>query len=328
MMKEEKLAWLERTWLLELPIHIQEMAQGYNNGVQLVKTGDSKQFVLKTYRNVDTRRLDTEHALTLALAQIPLPFSVPAPCKTQNETTLEVFETENYSLWPFVKGEPARSGLAQAASVGEAVALLSQALAKVDVGDVALPPTYGDFSAIHPAVADPLDALVNLPRTKAEKAYLHTVISDVLERTPRYYAQLPRQLIHGDFIRGNLLVQDDKVKAVLDFEFATFDLRALDLATALFSWSAGFRNDEMGWRIIDKLGQRYVSKRNLSIDECEALPDLIRLRLVVWLTYFIGRYMQAESTRDAIITDALFIEKSFRWIDANAQRLVTTAKQW
>lgn len=40
----------------------------------------------------------------------------------------------------------------------------------------------------------------------------------------------PKQLIHGDLHYDNVLVDDEKVSGLLDFEFAAFDWRAMELA--------------------------------------------------------------------------------------------------
>ncbi len=47
-------------------------------------------------------------------------------------------------------------------------------------------------------------------------------------------ASLPRQLVHGDYGLGNLLFQQDRVIALLDFDFLAFHERIFDLAYALF----------------------------------------------------------------------------------------------
>ena len=53
------------------------------------------------------------------------------------------------------------------------------------------------------------------------------------DELPSLYAALPCQIVHSDFDPSNILMEAITVTAVLDFEFCTCDLRALDLVVAL-----------------------------------------------------------------------------------------------
>src|SRR5690606_30172167 len=48
-----------------------------------------------------------------------------------------------------------------------------------------------------------------------------------------HYAALPHQVIHGDFTPSNTLFVDDRLTAVLDFDMAVPDARAMDVAAGL-----------------------------------------------------------------------------------------------
>ena len=48
---------------------------------------------------------------------------------------------------------------------------------------------------------------------------------------------LPSQLIHGDLHYDNVLVNDGKVSGLLDFEFAMYDWRAMELAICLSKYA-------------------------------------------------------------------------------------------
>jgi homoserine kinase type II len=86
-----------------------------------------------------------------------------------------------------------------------------------------------------------------VPVSPDEQGRLTRLIRTVQEQIPAMYAALPRQIIHGDFVPFNLLVQDDRVTAVLDFEAAMHDLRALDLAMALAAWGSGRMGTGAPW---------------------------------------------------------------------------------
>ncbi|GAC1354948.1 MAG: hypothetical protein NVS4B11_16960 [Ktedonobacteraceae bacterium] len=85
-----------------------------------------------------------------------------------------------------------------------------------------------------------------LPIDYEQAKQIRTFLSNVLENIPRLYAQLPQQLLHRDYDPGNILLDHQHVTAVLDFEFAGRDIRALDLCVAL------------SWRSADLLGTGLV----------------------------------------------------------------------
>mmetsp|Transcript_19804 Transcript_19804/g.68221 ORF Transcript_19804/g.68221 Transcript_19804/m.68221 type:complete len:130 (-) Transcript_19804:48-437(-) len=52
--------------------------------------------------------------------------------------------------------------------------------------------------------------------------------------------------------------------------------------------------------------------------ECEALPDLINLRVLHNVVYFVGRAMTGEDTIDALTTRADMYAARTQWVNANA----------
>lgn len=62
---------------------------------------------------------------------------------------------------------------------------------------------------------------------------IRRLFADLQQQVPGLYRSLPQQVIHGDFVARNALMQEGRVTGVLDFEFCAHDLRAMDLAIAL-----------------------------------------------------------------------------------------------
>ena len=96
--------------------------------------------------------------------------------------------------------------------------------------------------------------------------------------------QLPKQVIHGDYSPQNVLFKRQGVTAILDLGDACVNLRALDVAWGLTSFS---RTDRHGFN--ENLARTfllaYQDRQALSEKEIEAIPDLIRwrdLRNIVW----------------------------------------------
>ena len=188
---------------------------------------------------------------------------------------------------------PQEGDLQQIHSAGQALGVLDQVLAQVDISpspDVALPARHGDLPQVHPLAADPLAAVAQLPIAAGSKARVMAVVQRVLADVPHLYRTLPQQIIHRDYDGSNILMNDMSVAAVLDWEFSTHDLRTLDLVVALHHWSAPERGSGLEWEPIDALGRGYVRYVALSAEERDALPALWRLRVAAMLIHRIGRY--------------------------------------
>lgn len=99
---------------------------------------------------------------------------------------------------------------------------------------------------------------------------------------------LERQWIHGDFSYANALMEKGEISAVLDFEFATRDLRAMELAVCLAEQLSA--PDGLTKAVVKELVAGYRSVRPLEAEELELLPELIQLRKLDVFLHFLNRY--------------------------------------
>ena len=107
---------------------------------------------------------------------------------------------------------------------------------------------------------------------------------DVIDRFERHVlpqlADLPHQVIHGDFHPGNVLVDPEHpefVIGVLDFGDSLHSARIIDLAIALAYLVPA---DEAAWPAIRPFIVGYESVLELTDLELDLLPDLVAARLV------------------------------------------------
>ncbi len=256
------LVALWQAWPMFGPWQLRAGQHCANNLVQIVDTHDAGSFVLRVYQHQrDIRRIRYEHALVAQLQAARLPFTVPHPVPTSSgETVVSVPTLVGSlfaSLWPLVLGSVPRMGdLEQIHSAGQALGVLDQALAQVDVNpalDVTPPARHGDLAHVHRVVADLLAAVENAPVDAGSKAGVTKVLQYVLADVPHLYRTLPQQIIHRDYDASNILMDGLRVTAVLDWEFSAPDLRALDLVVALHGWSAALRGSGLEWEPIDAL---------------------------------------------------------------------------
>jgi len=148
------------------------------------------------------------------------------------------------------------------------------------------------------------------------------------EKLPALYATLPCQMVHSDYAPSNILMEGARVTAVLDFEFCTHDLRALDLAVALSWWPIELLGSGQEWPLINALGKGYASQIQLTDDEIAALPTLLQMRSISSLLHRMTRYSQGLDSADFLrqrIEQTLWRED---WLASNRETLLRIAAEW
>lgn len=220
-----------RAWGV-VPTDIAHATHGLNNDSHFVSS-DEGEFVLRVYRNTaDPARVRDEHDLLGRLQPQDLPFAVPSPAPTKDGDTLAVLETADgprlAALFHRIPGDPATLDVVNARLAGRALAQLDAAFGRLDL-PVRPPATLRD---VHPLVTDPTESLDDLETGQRD------AVARIFERVDASHGpmavSLPRQIVHGDFAFPNVLVAEARVTGMLDFEFAGPDIRAVDLATAMY----------------------------------------------------------------------------------------------
>ena len=314
------------------PLELSPLPGGTNNPVLLVRTGVGE-FVWKSYTmHADPAPIRYEHRLLTWLAAQGLSFAVPSPVPARDGETLVAAQGGRQALFPRLPGaRPDHCDPAQIEALGAALGELDAALA-------AYPPTprpgvalYGDLDRIHREVPDPYaltPVALGLPDAPPYAAFLgwwREEMARVRVFADGQYRALPRQVIHGDVAIGNFLVLDGRVTAILDFEIAGPDARALDLA-------AGLKYTMRIWEIPEPLVMArafcrgYARRVALTEEEVEALPRLIRLRDATGSVWRLGRALAAGDARPALewLED---MRDSARWLTEHERTLLEIARE-
>jgi homoserine kinase type II len=301
------------------PRALRRAEHGLNNETYFVDAVEGE-FVARVYRNTaDPARVRDEHELLAHLALQDLPFQVPSLLKTVGGDTLAVLESPQgprlAALFRRIPGEPAPLDVAHAHLAGRALAELDAAFGRLRL-PVRAPATIRD---VHPLVPDPIAALDEL-----DLGERYGVVRALLEQVEASHdalaGSLPLQIVHGDFAFINVLVADGRVTGFLDFEFAGPDVRAADLACALYITTV--RGDAaQRWPLLEALCAGY--RRGLPLDPLEvaAVPDLMRRRAAFGLIHWIGRYRQGIAPKQEPLDRIGRAAILTNWLDANAARV-------
>lgn len=128
-------------------------------------------------------------------------------------------------------------------------------------------------------------------------AEVHDALAAALLDASRAFAHahnLPHGIIHGDFFRDNVLVQNNEISGVLDFFHATHDVLAWDIAIALNDWAVarGVPDDALAAEFLSG----YESVRVLVPGERSALTALrCAAAARFWLSRLLAGQRAAES---------------------------------
>jgi len=327
---ETELGALVAAWPLARPLRVRPVASGTNNRTVRIESPGGA-YLLRVYRNTrDPARVRYEHAVLLALQKSGLSFRVPAPLPSgagAGPTLVEAPDGALAALFPELPGAaPDRADPAHLTACGAALAELHAALHRLDVPPP--PPgaaTYGDLDRIHPLVPDPWRLPETLPLDGAGRERL-TALLDALRRdVPGLYATLPGQLCHNDFGPGNTLQIGGRTSAVLDFEFAAPDLRAIDVVSGWY-WSAGpLWGTGRELPAVRAFLAGYTARARLTAAEVAAGPRLARLQRAVSLIHRAGRERAGLATADEVAEQAGRLLGLDRWLEANGAAVAAAA---
>ncbi|WP_171653512.1 phosphotransferase [Paenibacillus foliorum] len=297
---------------------------GVNNTTRFVSYGNYK-FVMRIYENhADLDKVRFEYSILQKLQLSKLPFQIPKPVRALNGEYYTLMPTGKISiLFEYLEGTRAvLTDKGHVTSIGSAMGALVTALAYINVGLEAAYEPYYDLYEIHPLVTREklTEWLLSMQegQYKKEAMLLETEINNLLNNLSNL-KQLPVQLVHSDLVASNVLTKEDEVSAVLDFEFVTPDLRAMD-AAVFINELIRYHSDR--WELLEAFIKGYAETADLNTAEIKALPQLILLRSIVLCIHFLGRqWAGIDPPNDSEPYLDSFV-KVHKWISLNQERIL------
>merc|ERR1712048_39814 len=301
-------------------IPMEATSGGVNNIVQYVDLPEGKK-LLRIYNNgLDTPRVKFEHAILEKLnAEHTFPFKVPNFLKSKTGTSfVKLSNGAEACLCDFIEGELPK--LTCVEEIGEASGALCTAMGKLEGVDLAGSSTpHDDMWKNHHALTR--DGFVAEMKSSAFDGPLRKVADEMMEETlevtrkcQEEYSSLPRQLIHADMHYDNILTKDGKVTGILDFEFAAYEWRAMELAICLSKYAG----EDDALQYFDEFIKGYAKTAVLTKPEAIAMPDLINLRTLSNIAYFVGRSIAKEDDISALTTRIENYAKRINWMKENS----------
>jgi homoserine kinase type II len=319
---------------------------GVNNHVRYCDCDDGSRFVVRLYNNGQmTDRVAFEHAVLTAVGKHvqgnDLGFTVPKALKAKSgdDSTFAILPSgDAASVFELIPGTLPKTKFADA--VGEATAVLSSCLKLAEEEVRAQFPKspqhqyrniFGSLMdkggskesfyeemennpGLQGAVKPAVDKLANMIRDLESKLV-------EIERS----GGLPETLLHGDVHYDNALCdhQTGKVTGIIDFEFAVFDWRFMEAAVGLSKYVG--EKDPMPM-VVDYL-RGFLGRADwVTEKEIDALPDLIKLRVLETVVYFVARAVSGEDDISQLSLRAENYAARVTWIEENAEAIRQAAR--
>ncbi|MCM3629935.1 phosphotransferase [Paenibacillus glycanilyticus] len=325
-MKESEIAALIEQYPFEAEWIIVPGDSGMNNTTRMIQAGDER-FVLRVYNNHrDTDIVSLEHNVLSALYLQQPGFRVPVPVANRAGGTISRTQTGALAaMYRYIPGErPSAERKEHIISLGEISARLSSALQELKLSQQPIyEPYYKLEETYFTLIHDELPAIIQSSEVfmaKADKAAAVVDLLNSLSDKMKALCELPHQWIHGDLNLSNTVAAGDSIIGVLDFEFCTIDVRAMELVVAIIDFFKGEDSDT--WNCIQLFCEGYGRFGRLTPAEAEALPLLLKLRVLDVFLHFTNRWKEGLDEAELV---AGFIDQTYRicgWVDQNEERLL------
>ena len=263
------------------------IAEGVSNSNWLIETTGSPQsagqagsrFILTMYeRHIDLADLPFFLDLLDHLAARGCP--VPRTIHDRHGAASRIINGKTVALIEFLPGLSVdRPTVAQARSAGEALAGMHLA--------------SRDFPGSRPNDLGPAGVTALFDKCEGRLGEIDPVLPGIVaQHSPVVAAHWPGDLPHGiahtDLFPDNVLVEGDRVNAMIDFYFACHETLAYDLATTHLAWSFERENNRFRSNIGQALIEGYETVRPILEEERAALPLLAKaaaLRFIATRSY-------------------------------------------
>ncbi|MCF7755274.1 phosphotransferase [Paenibacillus xylanexedens] len=311
---------------------------GMNNSTYMLQV-DGTNYVMRQYEtHNDPMKITFEHEVLAALQRSNFKLDTPSPVRRlsgEGGTFLPVKDTltghtKIVTLFHYREGiNPIWHTPDQLLGLGKAAGALSSVLATLDMRlEPVYPPYYRIQDAYPLCSPERLLQLCTLPPEQLsactnELKQLRDALPDLFEAL-RGMEHLPHQLVHGDVNASNVLVDqqlDGEICAILDFEFATWDLRVMELAVPMSDLLTMDKSEDWMWQAQEGLIRGFREQVSLEPEELLAIPRLILLRSLDVVMHFISRMFEGTDEPEVAVEQIVKLKQRIDWMRLHEERL-------
>lgn len=298
---------LLRRYGLGSPLRIDPAPGGMLNQNLIAVTAGGTYF-LKGYRYVEAGPVAREHRVIAYAAACGLP--VPTPLAAPGGKTFLRVGGRQWAVFPLIPDRQIPAAELTSGHAGEMGAVLGRihaALARFPSLEGARYPAklLWDSARAGQEMADYEAAILRFPAPSPFDR--HALGSFAYRRTllvagvpaPGAFADLPAQMLHGDFHEGNLFFgADGRITAVIDWELASVGPRALEIIRTLDIALRATHDSPAAAERLRAFLHAYVAQAPLTRDECLAMPELYWAYRVHSLWVYEEHYRKGSARTD------------------------------
>lgn len=303
-------------------IQITPMDNGANNSSFKIEVS-KESYILRIYNNhSDIGKFLYENDILQMLKKEPLSFKVPAPIHTLNQEPYVKEDGKLAVLFPFIEGVEANRESINYQELGEKVAELSIALRNCQSTiSPSYCPTYQLFN-VHPNVKMKSLTKILQEINSSESIFFQEELEGLLEEIDCLVSKLPIQVIHGDLMVSNILLKEERLSGILDFEFVSPDFRMTEVAITVSQFIRENMNEELFFVNLSNFFKGYCSLIHLTKDEIQAIPILIKIRMATLVIHFLGRYFDGLDPLDIFQNQLKRFYYVGNWVNGKREKLV------
>ncbi|MBD3918986.1 phosphotransferase [Paenibacillus sp. PR3] len=301
---------------------------GMNNTTRLIET-DTSRFAIRIYDNHQDRSIvKLEHEVLRYLSDSDFTLQVPVPVLNNARETVTAASTGKLaSLFRYIDGSrPSSSNAEHIHSLGYAAGLLSRGLANFETTSE---PQYKPYYELMKSYEGWTDEKV---LDTAARCSYDSIVLDAIERVLAMRSRLapllmelnklPHQWIHGDLNFSNAVAVDNEVVGILDFEFCTIDLRAMEPSVVMVDFIHASRTNEQRLKAFDTFAAGFGEALRLTRSEAEAIPSLMKLRMLDVFLHFAIRCADGLDAPEVWKGQIQHADAVCQWIDERHDELV------
>lgn len=331
----EELAIVLSNYDLGIVTKASEYPHGSHAAAKVVLTTDRGRYMLKRRPKgqVDPYRVAFAHDLQRLLASKNFPLPHLIGTRDQNISMLKIGDSI-YEVYEFIEGEPYDGGLVATYEAGKTLGLYHKL---VQAHKPQWDPPRGHYHASR-TVYDSFKSLAEiLSKTDSARGRQSELIN-LLKQLRDAYARAAKaanevgilrwetQIVHSDWHPGNMLFDDGRVVAVIDYDAARIQPRVLDVANGCLQFSivTGGRDLSTWKEHTDTLRAKrflrgYDEINTLSEAELEVVPFLMQEVLIAQAIPPIlktGTFAGLDGFRFLRI-----VFRKMQWLEENRSRL-------
>ncbi len=272
---------------------IHTFARGSRKAPKILIESEKGVFMLKRRAKdrADPFKVALAHTLQLFLAerQFPLPHLIGT--RNENNSMLQLFEAI-YEVFEYIPGQPYDGNLDATYDSGRVLGLYHKLL--LNFQSEYTPPTgsYHNSQQVKRAL---IVAPGNINKDEVDAEEAATVLNFLSQSYSRAaeaaeavgLSSWPMQIVHADWHPGNMLFQNNRVVAVIDYDSTRIQQRVTDLANGALQFSIlGGAADPANWpdyldeTRFKRFCRGYEAAQPISEGEIQAIPHLMIQALI------------------------------------------------